>query len=241
VVYNPDISDDLLVVDNLDTLTLKVTGKTDVVLSKCILTEPIEYREPEPTYGQVLQADQLFIWPTSRSDRPPLGSVLVDEDDIYWTILTLRHKKQVETWEAHGRDLSILPGEAGLENIATILKATYTKGDDNEAKAVWVGYVSGETTPTDNDKVEARFQPSIEMAQLFTGADFSRLTYRVIFQARAPVELAGGQYRLIDSSGYRYRVMQYHDEQRLDRLPIAIAVRILEGTEYWDQGPPSGP
>jgi len=226
-----DFSEDLLTYcsDFLESATLKVSGESDVALTDCVLTEPLDKHEMEPSDGQVPQRDTLFVWPVSESSEPPLGSIMVDGDGTYWTLLNVRHKQHVECWEAHGRNLSIV---SVPNNVATILKAGYGKGDDNEALADWVGAVSGEAVPTEADQVAARFQPSLEAARLFLGADFSKETYRVIFDSTPPIELAGGEYRLVDSDGYRYRIMEYFQEQRIDLYPVAIAVRILEGAEY---------
>ncbi len=227
-----DIADDLLLVDGLDTLTLKVTGQADVVLSECVVSEPIDVKETEPTGGQVIQTDTLFVWPVARCTQPPLGSVLVDEDGTYWTILAVRRKQHVDTWEARCRNLSIVTGD---DNVATILKAGYGHGNAGEALAVWKGAVSGALTPTSADQVSARFQPSKETARILFGSEFTETTYRVLFKTPVPIELAGGQYRLVDSDGYRYRVVDYQNEERIDKLPVAIAVRITEGAEYHDR------
>jgi hypothetical protein len=106
--------------------------------------------------------------------------------------------------------------------VATILKATYTHGGAAEAVAHW--HVEMQNVP-------ARFQPSMEDAQIFLDAEFTKTTYRVIFAQPVPIELAGGEYRLVDSEGHRYRVVEYFDEERIDKLPVAIAVRITEGSE----------
>ena len=59
----------------------------------------------------------------------------------------------------------------------------------------------------------ARFQPSEEQARLAFGADSSREIYRVYFESPVPIDLAGGEYRLVDSDGNRFRVLQYFQEK----------------------------
>jgi len=230
-----DLADDLLVCDDLRTLTLKIEGQGDVLLSKCVLDEPLLVKEMEPAHGQVPQTDRRFHWPQKRSVQPPLGSVLVDEAGTYWTILAVEHRNLVQTWAARARNLAVI---SAVANTATLLKATYGKGRANEAMAQWVGLFSGESPPTEEDTVPARFQPFSEEAELIFGAEWTKETYRVIFDQAVPMELAGGEYRMIDKDGFRYRIVKYVNEQRIDRLPIAIAIRILEGPEYWNQGPP---
>ena len=72
-------------------------------------------------------------------------------------------------------------------------------------------------------------------------AEWSKETIRAIFQKQLPINLAAADYRLLDSAGNRYRLMQYFDAERIDRLPCAICVQITEGIEHFrgTQGPPS--
>ena len=118
------------------------------------------------------------------------------------------------------------------ENTAMILKASYGKGESNEALAIWRGYWSNKIGGRPRDTIPARFQPSDETAQIEFGSEWSKGTYRVYFDKPFPATLANGEYRVIDSEGGRYRIMRYYDEQRIDRLPVAICVRIVEGAEY---------
>ena len=232
-----DLSQDLLVVQGLDSATLKIGGFADVALSKCVLSEPITWRELDPSNAQVLREGTLFVWPKSRSARPPIGSVVVDSDGTYWTVWQVTAKQHVETWEPKCLNLSIV---ATMDNTATILKATYTHGRAGEAKAVWAGLFSGKTTPTADDTIPAHFQPSMETAKIEFSADWSEEVYRVYFKDPVPMEAAGGEYRLVDNTGQRFRVMRYYDEERIDKLPIAVACKITEGQEYF-QNPSTGP
>ena len=239
----PNDFQDVLI--GLDSGVLKIEGRSDTTLTNCILDEPTDYHEMEPSSGQVLQADTLKIWPAARSAKPPLGSVLVDPDGTYWTILAVRYKNHVQTWECRCRNLSIVTAtgddpNAGL-NTVTILKAQYSKGRANEAKATWLGYVSGLETPTEADQVTCRLQPSSTDAMIRFTAEWSKETKRAIFQEQLPIDLAAADYRLLDSAGGRYRIMAYYDAERIDKLPTAIVVAITEGVEYFrgTQGPPA--
>jgi hypothetical protein len=226
-----DISHDFMrVMDFLDSATLKVSGSADVWLPNCVATEPVQFKELDPTGAQVIRMGTKFVWPTSFSSQPPLGSVVVDEDGVYWTVWKGLHRQHVETREVWCLNLSIVTAAA---NNATVLKAVYTKGWANEAKATWYGLWSGVEGGNANDTVAARFQPSEETAKLEFGGEFAETAYRVYFESPVPVDAAGGEYRLVDSEGYRYRVVKYYNEGRIDRLPVAVAIRITEGAEYW--------
>jgi hypothetical protein len=223
-----DISGDFEGVCNdfLDSAALRVDGvDTDLVNA---LTEPHEWKELEPTGGQVTRVGTMFVWSKSRSDRPPLGAIII-HDDIYWTIWRLTDKQHVECYEALCLNLNIITAD---DNVATVLKATYSHGDAGEAKATWRGLWSNKIGGRPRDQIAAHFQPSEETAELEFGGEYSKETYRVYFQDPVPMEAAGGEYRLVDSEGYRYRVVKYYQENRIDRLPVAIAVRITEGREY---------
>ena len=240
MAYTPDFTHDLeLAVYGLDTMTLRVEGQADIVLDKCVGNEPLAIAEMEVSDGQVPQMDNMFVWPVYRSpSQPPLGSVLVSADDTYYTILNIQRRHIVETWRAHARNLSILPS---VYNVATVLKAHFGKGRANEAKPEWRGLISGHKTPTDADKITARFQPATEEAVLRFDAEWTKQSCRVIIDSPLPLDLANGEYRLVTATGERYRVLKYHDAQRIDRLPIIFAMKILEGSEYWGTGMPSDP
>jgi len=237
VVYAPDFSTDLLVVQGLDSFTLKVQDEDDIDLADCVLTEPVDTREMEATDGQVPQMDQMMVWPIARSPvMPPLGSCLVDADDVYWTILAIRRKQHVETWEARCRNLSIVPS---IANEVTLLRAVYGKGRANEARAHWRGLVSGEWPTTEADVISAKLQPATELAQIRYGAEWARQTYRLILDKRLDIDLACGEFRVLDASGNHYRILELIDEARLDRYPVAIVVRIIEGREFFREGSPA--
>jgi hypothetical protein len=225
------ISDDFEGVCNdfFETVTLRM-GNVDILLTK-VMSEPQELKELEPAGAQVTRNGTLFVWSKKRSSKPPLGSIIIDPEGTYWTIWKYTNKQHVETHEAFCLDLNIITAP---ENNATLLKAVYGKGAANEAKATWKGLFSDSATPTAEDTVPARFQPSEETAELEFGSEWSKETYRVYFQYPVPMEAAGGEYRLVDTDGNRYRVIKYYQEQRIDRLPVAICVRVTEGQEYWN-------
>jgi len=224
-----DLSGDWVYVDNLSTATLKVEGQSDVTLPECVLDEPYTLRELEPTGAAVLRHGTVFVWPRQFSSAPPIGSTVVDNEDTYWTVWKLVRKQHIEYWEPFCLNLSIVTAD---ENTATVLRAVYGKGAANEAVAQWRGLWSGLCEAQDEDTVAARFQPSEEQARLEFGGESSREVYRVYFKDPVPIDLAGGEYRLVDSDGNRFRVMKYFQENRIDRLPVAIAERITEGREY---------
>jgi hypothetical protein len=236
MAYSPDFTHDLeLAVYGLESMTLKVEGQADIMLDNCVGDEPFQVQEMEPSDGQVPQIDNRFVWPVYHSPvQPPLGSVLVSADDTYYTILAIEHRHIVDTWRAHCRNLSIIPGTI---NTATVLKAHFGKGRANEAKPEWRGLVSGKHHPTNADEITARFQPSTEDAVLRFDAEWMKQSVRIILDKPLPLDLANGEYRIVTETSERYRILRYFDAQRIDKLPVIFAVKILEGSEYFQ---PSG-
>lgn len=194
-----------------------------------VLNTPFTLKELEPAGGEVTRNGTLFAWSKSRSVRPRLGNVIIDnEDEFYWTIYRVDNKQHVETWEAFCLDLSI---RDAAWNYVTVLKGGYTHGEAGEAKATWRGLWSDVVNGNADDLVLAHIQPSFEDGKIEFGAEYSMETYRAYFQEPIPKELAGGEFRLVASDGRRFRVNRYETEQRIDRLPVAICTKIVEGSE----------
>lgn len=229
VTFDPSKDFEAICTDFHEAITLRVDG-SDTSIAKA-MAEPYTTHELEPSGAQVLRSGTLFIWSKDRSTQPPIGETIIDGDDTYWTIWKLTNKHHVETWEAFCLNLNIITADA---NQATVLKATYGKSCANEAKATWYGLWSEEEGGNSEDVVEAHFQPSEETARLMFGAEVSQEIYRVYLESPLPTELAGGEFRLVDSDGNLYSVLKYYDEGRIDRLPVAVCRRITEGAGYWD-------
>jgi len=222
----PDCANDFQYLDGLHRMLLKPIGSEDVQLQQ-VLNQPVTRKEMEASKGMVQQGDRIVEWSAHESIEPPLGSVLVGADSLYWTILAVTKIEMMQTYKAQVRNLSI---RSVPVNVATILHAKYKRAAGNDRKAVW---------SVELENIPARFQPSAEAAQIFLGGEYIKTTYRVIFQHPVPMQLAGGEYRLRDSQGWLYRVELYMDEERIDTLPVAIAVRIVEPAEY-PHGMPEG-
>jgi hypothetical protein len=232
-----DIAEDFFLLDNLETAILKIQGQPDLTIPS-VLTEPYTIRELDPTGGQVLRQGTVFVWPKVFAPAPPIGSVLVDTDGTYWTVYRIVTKGQVNTIEPFCLNLSIVTAPA---NTATLLKATYAHGRAGEARAIWKGFFSGQKVPTAEDTVPARFQPVDETARIEFGAEWSRQSYRVYLESPLPIQdVAGGQYHVLDSAGHHFRAVRYYDQERIDRLPVILVNKIVEGPEYFSN-PSPGP
>jgi hypothetical protein len=218
-----DNSADFCLLDNLGPLTLQVAGLPDVSIPAAV-SMPAEYAELDPSGGNVLKGDQCFAWPQSASPRPPLGSTILDAAGDAWTVLAVDAKGDVKTWDCHARNLKIANR---LDNTAAVWEASYAQSPGGEALPAWTEVLSG---------IAARFQPVEQSAQVLEDADWPKTVYHVllgtdIFAPQIPVEPASADYRLVDSAGRHFRIVQYQRAERIDVLPLAVCVLVIEGAE----------
>lgn len=220
-----DFSTDFNTLDNLQSLTLKIAGQANQVIPFA-QDHPPDWKDPDQAGGNVLEGDRFWVWQIAATPtQPPLGSILTDSSGANWTILNLTKKQTPQgVWTAHCRNLSIV---YGLNNLATVLQASYTKSPGGEALPIWNTILTG---------IPARFQPVETEAQILEDSEWPKTTYHVflgvdIFAPSIPVEPASADYRLVDTAGRRYRIMQYQRAERIDVLPLAVCVLIIEGAE----------
>jgi hypothetical protein len=216
---NLDLSTDFDVMDNKDSLTLQIDGQADQVIAEAI-SEPVTFSEAEPAGGQIQQGDVIWVWSTRYSTKPPLGSILVDENGDRWTVLSVTHEQHVETYAATTRNLDVV---YRLDNFVSIYRATYAKNNDGEAIPTWVAIVSS---------MAARVQSTRQAAETFEGTDWTDDEYRIIMQSSIGGQIAVGDIRIVDADGNRYRVNEYIQSEQIDKLPVAICSRVIEGAEY---------
>ena len=218
-----DSTADFYLQDNLEPLVLQIAGSPDVPIAAAV-SMPAEYAEADPSGGNVVKGDKLFAWPQDVSPRPPLGAKIIDGHGDAWTILAVETKGGVETWDCHARALAIVNR---LDDTAAVFQASYTKSPGGEALPTWTQVLGG---------IAARFQPVEQTARILEDAEWPKTVYHVflgvdIFAPEIPVEPASADYRLVDSSGRHFRIMQYRRPERIDALPIAVCVLIIEGGE----------
>jgi hypothetical protein len=219
-----DLTPDFYVLDILEPVTLRVTGQPDVAIPAA-LSRPANWKEADPSAGNVVRGDRIWAWPVIAAPvQSPLGAVIVDSGNVQWTILAVVKKTHAGIWEYHARDLTIVNN---LDDLATVLKASYAKSPGGEAVATW-------TTQLTN--VPARFQVFQQEAKILEDAEWPQTTYHVllgtdIFAPEIPVEPASADYRLVDARGRHYRIVKYQRPERIDALPIADCVLVLEGSE----------
>jgi len=220
-----DFSADFLTLDDLEPLTLRIAGQADQAIPGA-MDHPPDFKDPDTAGGQVLEGDRYWVWPIAATPaQPPLGSLLIDGDGASWTILSLTRKKTPQgVWTARTRNLAVA---YGLDNLAAVWKAAYSKSPAGEALAAYVALLTD---------IPARFQPLDTTEQILEDAEWPKTTYHVIlgtdiFAPNIPVEPASADYRLVDSAGRHFRIVKYTRAERIDALPLAECVLIIEGSE----------
>ena len=219
-----NLTPDFYILDLLEPVTLRVAGQPDTLIPAA-LCRPANWKEADPSAGNVLRGDRVWAWPVIAAPvQAPLGAAIVDSGNVPWTILAIVKKSHARIWEYHARDLTIVNN---LDNLVTVLKASYAKSPGGEAVASW-------TTQLSN--VPARFQVIQQEAKILEDSEWPQTIYHVflgvdIFAPAIPVEPASADYRLIDTAGRHYRIVKYQRPERIDALPIAVCVLILEGSE----------
>ena len=224
-----DFSSDFWTTDNLEPLTLRTSNRTPGAADQPIAVargRKADDKDPDQAGGNVQEGDRVWRWPVSQTPiQPPLGSLLIDVNGAEWTIISIAQKPLPSNVDAaQTRNLSVF---YRLDNLAQVWRATYVKSPCGEAVATYTAVLTG---------IPARFQPLDTTEQLLDDAEWPKTTYRVIlgtdiFSPDIPVEPASADYRLVDSSGRHYRIMKYTRAERIDALPIAECVLIIEGAE----------
>ena len=209
-----DIADDLLLVDGLQPMTLVIAGKS--IALPHVLDEPPHTHEMAPSNATVLQGDHFFVWPAKDSVQPPVGAHLIDSRSDRWVILDVEYQDLVDTYECQCRRLWI---SDTLKDVATVLKATFTKAEGGDARAHWKRAMPD---------VPARFQPATADAVVMLDAEYAKDAYLVYFACNMPALIASAEYRLRDKAGNVYRVLTSVNSQRIDVLPHVLAIRITE-------------
>src|ERR1700691_1151798 len=155
-----DFAEDFYFLDALTPLTLRIAGQSDQAIPQAMNHAP-NWKDPDNAGGQVLEGDRYWVWPIpSTPTQPPLGSILIDQWGEVWAILSIKRKPvPIGTWAAQTRNLSVVNG---LNNVATVLEASYTKSAAGEALPVWNTVLTN---------VPARFQPLTQDAQILEDAE----------------------------------------------------------------------
>lgn len=210
-----DISADFAsVVDGLEAVTLAVRGGDSQAITHAHRNQH-RRREADPAGGQAVAAVTTWQWPMSESDRPPLGSVIVDAAGERYTIVGLAEQVLASKYSADCRRLSV---EAGIDTWINLARAGYAKNTSGEAVATWQPVATG---------LRAKVQPVAHVAEAEHEADETQQQYAVILERDLPTEIdvAGVDLRVTDVRGGTYRVLRYEQPERIDVLPRLVCAK----------------
>jgi hypothetical protein len=228
MTVTPSITSDFsLYVDNLTTLTLAVRGGSTYTVLFAHKNQ-IGLKEHVPSGGDVKQGDVIWQFSvdctyTSGGSSSglaleslteiPLGSTLTEANGTVWTILTATLQVWTSKWECACRNLTVV---ASLDTVVTVQVANYTKDDvTGELRENWATVTS---------TLAAKIQPEQDTVEVKQGQTQTDRTYRITLATELTI-IPRASYRIVDASGYTYKMKSYHASSRIDQLPYLLAVR----------------
>jgi len=212
------ISDDFAsIVDGLEEVTLVVAGRADVAVTSAHRNQ-LAMDDPDQAAGEVRRGSTVWQWPLSETpERPPLGSVIVDDAGNRHTILELAEQVLGSKYSAVTVNLAV---KAGLDNLVVIEQATYAKDSHGEAVPTWETIV---------EDVQARVQPISQQTAIEHGQDATEASCEILLAddlSGLSIDPVGADYRVTDAAGDVYRLDQYVRPERLDALPKLLVRRV---------------
>ncbi len=164
--------------------------------------------EPEATGGHVASTDTRwqFEWPTA-TPPPKLGDRLIDDAGVCSVVVRVEPAGGNTRWRVTARNLSIA---FGLDNRVAIELAQWDSGPP----ATITGWKLVDPA------VPAHIQPQALVADLDESPPTHEQTFRVTLDTELTLD---GNHRLVTADGTTYRVREFENASRIDRLPVAVA------------------
>ncbi|MBX7164811.1 MAG: hypothetical protein K1X74_00560 [Pirellulales bacterium] len=198
-----DPGEDQATFDGLVTVELWPRDASEPVTVAGALRGPIARQESAPTAGQVLQADVVWHLPVALvAERPPLGSLIVEDSGATWTVLAVELQTLSTRWRCSTRALSI----EGEEIEIDLQRPEWAADACGAPVATYTTYATA---------VTARVTVIDQRAASDQNERAGLRTIRVHLGARLPVEVDD---RVL-YAGHTLRVLQVAGLERLDRLP----------------------
>jgi hypothetical protein len=203
-----DPSDDMAqAADGLEAVTLRRRGSTPGSPGTTIahaLRRNVSLREAAASAGHYTTSDVTWHLPVAELDEAPrLGDLICGGDGRHWTVLEVRSTTLGTRWRCTARSLAVV---YGLDDVITILKATYVMGDCGAAEATWLTWRTG---------VRARIQP----VQSSVGSQHEARRTTTRYQIFMEGELALDQtHRILGPDGTIYKVLGTSGAERLGEL-----------------------
>lgn len=210
-----DLSHDFAVFDGAETVTLRgprtSNGVEPAAVSLPAMRRVLTVREVEASRGKYAANDVRWHLPDAELPTgPALGSVIVDGAGRAWTILEATRVTLGSRWSCTARAWEIA---AGLSDLVTILRATWTKSASGVPIAEWTEVRRGAVARV--QPLEARVEADGESVTL-------RATHRCFLAE--PIEMATEMR--VRRGEELYAVRGVDDVERLDRGMTLLMERL---------------
>lgn len=198
-------------VDNLEPVTLRRKDSTKELVVEAAYRHQVETQESELSGGAVLKADAVWhLQLPSDAVAPQIGDVVIDQQENRWTLLEIQQLTMLGRWKCDSRELRI----------------AYSCHDRVEIdRAVW-GDLGAGPVIVDWTSICATLPVSIQLDEMIldtsTTPPTKQLLYRIILSESIALE---PDDRLTAEDGTSYRLQTLRQAERIDALPIAMALR----------------
>jgi len=206
-----DLSHEFAVFDGAQSVVVRAprtsSGAAGAELQTAALRRSVTVREVEASRGKYTAGDVRWHLPTAQVPvAPALGSLIIDDDGRAWTIVETRHQSLGSRWCCTARAWEIA---AGLSDLVTVLRASWTKSAAGVPTAEWIEVRRG---------AAARIQPverrvDDEAAELPNTKATMRATHRCFLAE--PIDIVAAMR--VRCGEALYEVRGVDDAERLER------------------------
>ncbi|MBN2293496.1 MAG: hypothetical protein JXM70_13790 [Pirellulales bacterium] len=199
------------IVDCREAITLCRPGSSTTATTSGALRRAVTVQEAETSRGEYTLEDVVWHLPASDISEPPgPADVIVDGNDMRWTILAVVRATADSRWRCVCRNLAI---SRGLDQFVDIERAVFTKDIHGAQCATWHLWRTGlaakiQTLGADNTGAQQR--------------DVTVAEYRIILADTISLDHT---HRLKGPDGTRYKIMGFKKPDRIDALVEVMAVR----------------
>jgi head-tail adaptor len=199
------------VTDGLEAVTLNRRGSSSDVSVTKALRRPVGVREAARSDGRYTTDDVRWHLPQSEvATTPRLGDAIIDSTAARWTITEVAAATLNARWACTCKNLALV---YGLDTVAIVEAATYTKDDSGAAIAAWTTY----------RVIRAKFQEDTVAVGTEFSAERVRGRYRVYLEEDFEFTQ---DHRLKDKEGYIYRIVEWSAREAIDALQEVVCERL---------------
>jgi hypothetical protein len=201
------------ILDGFEEVSLKRRGSADTVVVPKAWRYSSQTEEATSGVADVARNDVVwqFAWDDSVA-KPTIGDKIIDGSGACWTILSIAELGAKTRLRCLSRNLHLVHG---LENRVDIQQAIWEDGGSGPEIVGWL---------TLRTAVPARIQPDRITVDTEATPLASTATYRVVLGDGLVLD---HNHRIVGIDGTVYQVIDFAQAERIDVLPIASVVKIL--------------